>query len=371
MAAMNATRRHTHRNDLKPRTALRRGGVGRSLLTSGVGAIGVVLVWIVAVALGANVERGGAYEERVSGGEGSGRYLALFRRESRTENLGETLDAAFGDRRMRPDLSNAAGEHERHAGEDAFLRSIDAAWSAANVLRTRVSPKGAQRLLIVESDGRLGLREGDVIETINGEVAERATWEKYVVRGVHYDGRSGRAYGQRIQLTYRRGDTTLHAEGATRLQTRLENGGSGVEIIGTIGSEVEPVFSFDEARPKMQIMDGIGGASAGLVHALLYVEYLGAGDLSGGLVVAATGVIDAEGRITTVGGMEVKAEAAAAAGADVLFVPRANAAAAEGRGVDVVAVGSLHDAVRWLCQQGGTDTVCTRWAETDPHGVRR
>jgi len=370
MAAMTATRR-TQYSTQKLLGPLRRGGSARGLLASGLGTAGVMLVWIAAVALGASVERGGAYEERVAGWDGGGRYLALFRRESRTENLGETLEAAFGDRRMNPDLSNAGGERERQAGEDAFLRSIDAAWSAANVLYTGAAPSGEQRLIVTESDGRLGLREGDLIETINGEAAGAAAWEKHVVRGVRYDARSGRAYGQRIKITYRRGDETLRTEGATRLETRLEGGGSYGEIRGMIGSEVEPVISFNEARPEMQIMEGIGGASAGLVHALLYVDYLGEGDLSGGLVVAATGVIDAEGRVATVGGMEVKADAAAASGADVLFVPRTNARAAEGRGVDVVAVGSLHDAVRWLCRRGGTDAICARWAETDETGVRR
>ena len=370
MAAMTATR-HTQHGTQRPHGPFHRGGAARGVLASGLGAVGVVLIWIAAVALGANVERGGAYEERVAGWDEGGRYLALFRRESRTEDLGETLEAAFGDRRMNPDLSNAGGERERQAGEDAFLRSIDAAWSAANVLRTGTAPSGEQHLIVAESDGRLGLREGDLIETINGESANMAAWEKHVVRGVRYDARSGMVYGQRINLTYRRGEETLRTEGATRLETRLEGGGSYGEIRGTIGSEVEPVLSFNDARPEMEIMEGIGGASAGLVHALLYIDYLGEGDLSGGLVVAATGVIDTEGRVATVGGMEVKADAAAASGADVLFVPRSNARAAEGRGVHVVAVGSLHDAVRWLCRQGGTDTICARWAEIDEAGVRR
>lgn len=370
MAAMTATR-HTQHDTQKILGSLRRGGSARGLLASGLGTVVVLLAWITAVALGANVERGGAYEARVTGWEGAGRYLALFRRESRTENLSETLEAAFGNRQMNPDLSNIGGEHERQAGEVAFVRSIDAAWSAASVLYTGVAVSGEQRLIVTESDGHLGLQEGDVIEAINGEAAETATWEKHVVRGVRYDARSGLAYGQRIKITYRRGDETLRTEGATQLETRLEGGGSYGEIRGTIGSEVEPVLSFDEARPEMQIMKGIGGASAGLIHALLYVDYLGDGDLSGGLVVAATGVIDAEGRVATVGGVEVKADAAAASRADVLFVPRTNARAAEGRGVDVVAVGSLHDAVRWLCRQGGTDKICARWAETDETGVRR
>lgn len=372
MAAMTTAERRTHSSNRRFRGLFRKDGVGRGVLISGLGAIGVVLVWIAAVALGARVERGGAYEERITGWKDGGRYLALFRRESRTEDLGETLEAAFGGRRMNPDVEYAAGGGgEWQAGEDAFLRSIDNAWSAANVLYFGTIPSGEQRLIVVESDGRLGLQEGDVIETINGEVAGVDTWEKYVRRGVRYDERSGRAYGQRIKITYRRGGMTLHTEGATRLETRVEGGGSYGEIRGTIGSEVEPVLFFDDARPKMQIKEGIGGASAGLIHALLYVDYLTDGDLSGGRSVAATGVIDGEGRVSTVGGVEVKADAAAAAGADVLFVPRINAGAAEGRGVHVVAVGSLEDAVRWLCQQDDSDAICAQWSQESVPGPRR
>lgn len=127
-----------------------------------------------------------------------------------------------------------------------------------------------------------------------------------------------------------------------------------------------------EAGPLQQVTLDHGsfqGGSLGLAAALTYVDLLTDGDLTAGMTVAATGSIDLGGHVGPVEGITMKARAARAAGADVLFVPApatwwyrnvsadgANplAAALAGSGdVTVVAVETLADAVNWLCEHGG------------------
>jgi hypothetical protein len=119
-------------------------------------------------------------------------------------------------------------------------------------------------------------------------------------------------------------------------------------------------------QPRLTVPAGVRGRSAGLLQGLVYVDQLTSGDLSGGLTVAATGVLSPEGLVTQIGGVVYKAEAAVAAGADVLFVPpfldaqeaAAVRAAVAGRLV-VVEAGSLRSALSWLCAHGGVaDGVC-------------
>lgn len=94
----------------------------------------------------------------------------------------------------------------------------------------------------------------------------------------------------------------------------------------------------------------ITGPSAGLIFALEVVDQLTAGDLTGGRVVAGTGGVDAEGRVTPVGGVRQKVLAAEAAGAQVVLVPEANRAEAEAAATraQVVPVSAVAGALEWL-----------------------
>ncbi len=96
--------------------------------------------------------------------------------------------------------------------------------------------------------------------------------------------------------------------------------------------------------------DDLEGPSAGLAFALEMVDALTPGDLTGGLLVAATGVVDDAGRVSAVGGAAEKATAARRAGADLLLVPSANyrEAVAAAPGLRVVAVDTFDEAVAAL-----------------------
>jgi PDZ domain-containing protein len=98
----------------------------------------------------------------------------------------------------------------------------------------------------------------------------------------------------------------------------------------------------------------IGGPSAGLAWALGLYDLLTPGELAGGRVVAVTGTIDLEGDVGGVGGIAEKARAAAAAGAELFLLPRADLAEARAAGVEgvrLVPVSTFDEAVAAL--EGG------------------
>jgi Lon-like protease len=98
-------------------------------------------------------------------------------------------------------------------------------------------------------------------------------------------------------------------------------------------------------------LGGIGGPSAGLMFALSVVDKLTPGDLTGGRFVAGTGAILPNGVVTKIDGIPFKMSAAHAAGATVFMVPADNCAEAVSTapaGLELVRVGTLHDAVTAL-----------------------
>lgn len=104
----------------------------------------------------------------------------------------------------------------------------------------------------------------------------------------------------------------------------------------------------------------IGGPSAGLVFALSIVDLLGPEDLTGGEVIAATGTIDAEGKVGPIGGIVQKVLGATSSEgrtpASAFLVPRGNLEEARRAPVDrevlLVPVDTLDDAVRALIDLG-------------------
>lgn len=101
------------------------------------------------------------------------------------------------------------------------------------------------------------------------------------------------------------------------------------------------------------------GPSAGLVGALAVLDVLTPGRLTGDLRVAATGTIDAEGRVGAVAGVDLKALSAHRCGMDLFLVPpgagpEARAGLPRGSRVEIVEVGTLDEAVTVLVAHGGT-----------------
>jgi PDZ domain-containing protein len=114
---------------------------------------------------------------------------------------------------------------------------------------------------------------------------------------------------------------------------------------------------FDPGLPFTVDIDSgqVGGPSAGLAFTLTLLDALTPGSLTGTRTVAVTGTIQPDGTVGDVGGVVQKTAAAAAAGADVMLVPRGEAAQAEAnpRGMTVIPVDDLDDALRALETIGG------------------
>jgi len=101
---------------------------------------------------------------------------------------------------------------------------------------------------------------------------------------------------------------------------------------------------------SVDLSDEIGGPSAGLIFALAVFDTLTPDALTGGVVIAGTGTIAADGRVGPIGGIQQKIVAAADSGAELFLVPPDNCDSAlsaqisEGE-IKLVKVRSLHSAV--------------------------
>lgn len=106
----------------------------------------------------------------------------------------------------------------------------------------------------------------------------------------------------------------------------------------------------------------VGGASAGTMMTLAFIDAATPGDLTGGKVIAGTGTINSLAEVGPVTGVGQKVAGAIEAGADVFITPHLREsearAAAEGSDLVVVPASHLPDVLRWLCDNGGQSTVC-------------
>jgi PDZ domain-containing protein len=93
---------------------------------------------------------------------------------------------------------------------------------------------------------------------------------------------------------------------------------------------------------------GVEGPSAGLMTALTVYDQLSPIDVAGGREIAGTGTIDIDGNVGEIGGIQAKARAAAAAGAQLFLAPASQAADARavlGDEVPVIAVATFQQAL--------------------------
>ncbi len=111
--------------------------------------------------------------------------------------------------------------------------------------------------------------------------------------------------GERSQVTVRSADLPDVA------------GGTGLGVLVDT-RDLRAVLPF---RIRFRDRPDIGGPSAGLAYALAISDMIDRSDDAQGRAVAATGTIDADGKVGEVGGVAEKAVAAEHAGADLFVVP--------------------------------------------------
>ena len=162
----------------------------------------------------------------------------------------------------------------------------------------------------------------------------------------------GRRPGDRLPLV-------VEDEGGDRRRVEVELGrypGApdlaflGVSGLSTRGLELDLPF-------EVTIDPGqVRGPSAGLAFTLAVLDVLTPGDISNDVPVAVTGTIDARGQVGQVGGVDYKAVAAEAAGAELFLVPEGEeelAARRVGDSLRIVPVATLQDALEALDELGG------------------
>ncbi|MEH3032890.1 MAG: PDZ domain-containing protein [Aeromicrobium erythreum] len=183
------------------------------------------------------------------------------------------------------------------------------------------------------ADGRLQL--GDRITSVDGRDTTTAA---SVVKLV-----SGTKPGQVVRIGYERRGRTGVASIRTRADARDPK-------VARVGVSLRSQYAFP-VKISNNVGDQVGGPSAGMMFALAIYDRLTPGPLTGGLQVAGTGEIAADGTVGPIGGIRQKLAGAAAADAQVFLAPAANCGevrAADRHGMRVVKVSTLKDAIRDL-----------------------
>jgi len=116
-------------------------------------------------------------------------------------------------------------------------------------------------------------------------------------------------------------------------------------VLGTVNLDLDlPIDLRVDSR-------NIGGPSAGMMYALTVLDLLTEEDLAKGHRIAGTGTISVDETVGAIGGVRQKVFAARSVGAEYVLVPTDNyeeALGAAGKDIEVVAVGTLQDALDFL-----------------------
>ena len=178
------------------------------------------------------------------------------------------------------------------------------------------------------------LEEGDRIVAVDGERVVTADKGLAAIRD--------RDPGDDVEITVLR-DGDRHSYTLTTVASPDDD---TVPIIGVqVGVDYDLPFEV-----KINLGADIGGPSAGTVFALAIYDKLTKGSLTGGMDVAGTGSILADGSVQEIGGIQQKIVGADQAGASIFLVPANNCEEAAGSEVDpdgitLVKVETLGDAV--------------------------
>lgn len=171
---------------------------------------------------------------------------------------------------------------------------------------------------------KVGMRSGEYIHSINGETVTDLDEASRIL------GRTSRSVSMVV------------GEPSRTLSIPVRSGALGVQILTMPTSKL----------PDLKVeLPGVGGPSAGLLVALSEVDALTPGDLTGGRIIAGTGVIEIDGRVRPVSGAEAKIQAALQAKASIFFAPT-DQEKSETTGMKVVPVETLRAALEYLCSNG-------------------
>ncbi len=126
--------------------------------------------------------------------------------------------------------------------------------------------------------------------------------------------------------------------------------------VGTVAGKDGTIVGVMMANPKFTFpftvdvnVGDVGGPSAGLMFSLGIYDKLTPGALTGGMSIAGTGTITADGKVGPIGGIQQKMVGARDAGATIFLTPADNcdeAVQAVPKGLRLVKVSTMHEAVQ-------------------------
>jgi PDZ domain-containing secreted protein/Zn-dependent protease/CBS domain-containing protein len=275
----------------------------------------------------------------------SGEYLLLAVRVERPTGLIALYSILHPERDVIP-LSAVAPEglsdqdfvsQQRNLFRESQLFAAAAAARAAG-LSVTLEGTGARILATVPGSPASGLlREGDVITAVNGT---RVTLAPDLANFI-----TSQPQGTRFQLTVLRAGREVQVAVNSALIDRQRQGRPAIGVLAeTRDFNVDLPF---EIRFKDR---DVGGPSAGLAYALAIADMLDRKDIANGRTVAASGTVEVNGEVGPVGGLDQKAAAAEAAGAEILLVPAEEVRAVGSTDLRLSGVGTLEDAIATLAE---------------------
>jgi len=174
------------------------------------------------------------------------------------------------------------------------------------------------------------LESGDVIVRVAGRAV---TTSQDVVEAV-----TSAPAGQPVPFVVRRDGTRT----AVEVTPETVDGKPQVGI--SVGGRISKKLPVDVT---INLNEGIGGPSAGLMFSLGIYDTLTPGSITGGETIAGTGTIDATGAVGPIGGVQQKVVGARDAGAELFLVPPDNCQEALGApngDMRLVRADTMHDA---------------------------
>jgi len=188
--------------------------------------------------------------------------------------------------------------------------------------------------VVAHSPAAKVLSPGDLITAVDGQPLTSATDLPDAIR---------RAADRPLALQVKRPTATTSQTVTT---TPVPTGPGGAAQLGVL---VEPPTVDVQLPIKVTDDDhGVAGPSAGLMTGLAIYDELSPVDVAAGRTIAGTGTLDIDGRVGDIGGIEAKARAAAAAGAQLFLAPADQAAAARrvlGSRIPVIGVVTFQQAL--------------------------
>ena len=193
---------------------------------------------------------------------------------------------------------------------------------------------GTPQVAEVSSDGAAAdlLETGDLIRSVDGVDVDSSQETVDAVGSVEP--------GDTVSLDVTRDGTDRTVDVVTRPDTVDPS-------IPRIGVSLSTRYDFP-IDIENNVGDTVGGPSAGMMFALAIYDRLTPGSLTGGLRVAGTGEISADGVVGQIGGIQQKIAGAASDDVSVFLVPAANCAEAldgDTKDLELVEVATLDDAI--------------------------